>query len=86
MKTILVEIQRCGRILIRFLIALASQVVLAGICVVAGVGLFLAGRHMGIQAISSVGEGIIICGVAYAAWRAIKAQFTAMGQIHRWGK
>lgn len=84
MKTALLEIQRCGKILIRFLVTLASQVVLAGFCTAVGVGLFLAGRHLGIQAISFVGEAVILCGLGYAAWRAIKAQFTAMRQIQEW--
>lgn len=86
METTLLEIQRCGTILIHFILTLTTQLVIAGCCTVVGVGLFVAGRHVAIEAISFVGEAIIVCVLGYAAWRAIKAQFIAMGQILGWGK
>ena len=70
----------------RFVLALASQIVIAALCTVMGLGLFLAGRQMGIEAISIAGEGLILCGVGYAALRAIVAGFIALTTIQGWGK
>lgn len=86
MNVLLSEFRRCGRILIHFVLALASQIVLAAVCTAVGLGLFLAGRHLGSEAVAVVGEAIILCGVGYAVWRAIVAEFIALAKIQGWGK
>lgn len=86
MNTLLSEFQRCRKILMRFVLALASQIAIAAVCTAIGLGLFLAGRHLDIETIALAGEGIILCGVGYAALRAIVAGFIALAKIQGWGK
>jgi len=86
MNDMRLEFHRCGKILIHFVLALASQIVIAAVSTAVGVGLFVAGRHAGIEAIALVGEAIVICGVGYAAWRAIVAEFIALARIQGCGK
>ena len=86
MNDMRLEFHRCGKILIHFVLALASQIVIAAVSTAVGVGLFVAGRHAGIEAIALVGEAIVICGVGYAAGRAIVAEFIALARIQGCGK